>query len=102
MAVMLLLAGQAYAAGVQNIAIVSVGADGVSGMSTTIIGDVAGSNPYHNVEINIRLDQSPPANMVYEGWLIDKNNNYETSIGVFSGNHLTVRRSMVISRLVLV
>lgn len=91
----LLISVPVQAAGVNNVTLSAVGASGVPGMATTIVGDVAGSNPYQNVEVNMRLDRAAPANMVYEGWLMDSKSNYNLSLGAFKGNRLTFRQSMV-------
>ncbi|MHB0999495.1 MAG: anti-sigma factor domain-containing protein [Armatimonadota bacterium] len=91
LAIMLLMAASVQAAGVNNVQLTASGTTGVTGMATTIVGDIAGPNPYSMVEINMRMDQMPAANMVYQGWLIDSRNNVRTSLGIFRGDRLTHR-----------
>lgn len=87
-ALALMIAVPAYAS-VHNVTLTGTGTAGVSGMATVMVGDVTGTNPYHNVEINIRMDSAPAANQVYEAWLVDSKNNVKRSIGAFSGLKLT-------------
>lgn len=93
--VLLLITASVQAAGVNNIGLSPVGANGISGMATTIVGDIAGANPYHNVEVNINVAQTPAKDMVYQAWLIDSKDNYKLSLGAFSGNRLNLRERMV-------
>lgn len=58
---------------------------GVSGMATTISGDVGGPNPFHNVEVNIRMDRAPASGQVYEAWAIDSKDKVYRSLGAFNG-----------------
>lgn len=86
------------AAGVHNVSLSEAsgcGKAGVTGTATVIVGDISGSNPYHNVEINIRMSKAPAANMVYQGWLIDSKDNFKTSLGAFNGMSLSTRQKMV-------
>jgi hypothetical protein len=91
----LLLVVLPLAADVYNVNLAQVGMSGVTGMATTIVGDISGPTPYHNVEINVRLDKAPPADMVYEGWLVDSKNNVKQSIGAFNGRMLYSRMQLV-------
>lgn len=88
-AVLLIVTASVMAAGVNNVQLNAVGPSGVNGMATTISGNIGGQNPYSNVEVNVRMDKTPPANMVYEGWLVDSKDNFKTSLGAFNGNMLS-------------
>lgn len=85
------------AAGVHNVALSSMAGStpAITGTATTIVGDVAGPNPYQNVEINIKVDQAPASNMVYQAWLVDTKDNMKTSLGAFNGSAFNVRQRMV-------
>ena len=78
-------------AGVRNINLVPAGAQGVSGNATTISGEIGGSNPYFNVEINAGITTPPASNMVYEAWLVDTEGNAKRYIGTFNGSMLSSR-----------
>ena len=78
-------------AGVRNINLVPSGTQGVSGSATTISGEIGGSNPYFNVEVNANISSAPPANMVYEAWLVDTEGNAKRYIGAFNGGMLSTR-----------
>lgn len=80
---------------VTNVSLESVGESGVSGTATVITGNVSGANPFVNTEINIRLDKTPSANTIYEGWLVDNDSNYKLSLGAFSGDRLYFRQHLV-------
>jgi hypothetical protein len=95
LAAMLLISIPLQAAGVHNISLTGVGDRGMTGTATTIVGNVAGSTPYSNVEVNMRIDQAPPANMVYQGWLVDSKDNYKLSLGAFNGGMLCMRQRML-------
>jgi len=47
------------------------------------------------VEVNVRMDQMPPADMVYEGWLVDSDTKYKYSLGAFNGQALNFRGHFV-------
>jgi hypothetical protein len=87
------------AAGVHNVTLSAAsgcaGGVAITGTATTIVGDVSGSNPYHNVEINIKVDKAPAAGMVYQAWLIDSKDNVKTSLGAFNGTTFGDRQKMV-------
>lgn len=76
---------------VRNVNLVSTGTQGVSGSATIISGEIGGSNPYFNVEVNANMSSPPPANMVYEAWLVDTKDNAKRYIGTFSGSMLSSR-----------
>lgn len=78
-------------AGVWNVNLASTGTQGVSGSATTISGEIGGSNPYFNVEVNANMSSPPPANMVYEAWLVDTEGNAKRYMGTFSGSMLSSR-----------
>ena len=79
-------------AGVRNINLTPVGAQGVSGSATTISGEIMGSNPYFNVEVNANISTPPASQMVYEAWLVDNEGNTKQSLGTFSGSMLSSRK----------
>lgn len=79
----LLAVAPSYAA-VNNVNLAAVGDSGITGMATTISGEIAGATPYYNVEVNMRLNMLPSANMSYEGWLVDNDSNYKLSLGAFN------------------
>ncbi|MHB0912917.1 MAG: anti-sigma factor [Armatimonadota bacterium] len=80
---------------VNNVTLSPIGECGATGAATTIVGSVGGDNPYYNMELNARMDQAPPENMVYEAWLVDNDTNYKQSVGAFSGMNLNARQSLV-------
>ena len=80
----LLLVVMPSCAVVCNVDLKDVGDSDITGMATTIAGKVAGATPYYNVEVNIRLNMMPSANMAYEGWLVDNDSNYKLSLGAFN------------------
>jgi len=93
-AVLILIAAPAQAA-VGNVNLTAVGDSGVCGMATLIVGSISGTTPYTNVEINVRLNKTPSENMVYEGWLVDKDADYKLSVGAFNGMRLSARHKLV-------
>jgi hypothetical protein len=88
----LLVVAPAFSQVVRNVTFSSVGDSGVSGTATTIVGAVGGDRPYQNVELNIRLNETPPADMVYEAWLVDNEANVRRSMGIFTGTRFTGRQ----------
>ena len=78
-------------AGVRNVNLSPVGTQGVSGNATTISGEIGGSNPYFNVEVDASISTPPASNMVYEAWLVDTEGNAKRYIGAFSGSMLSTR-----------
>lgn len=80
---------------VTNVSLQSVGQSDISGTATVITGNVSGTNPFVNTEINILLSKTPSANTIYEGWLVDNDNNYKLSLGAFSGDRLVFRQHLV-------
>lgn len=84
-AILLLIAIPVFAAGAHNITLAGTGSMSVSGMATVISGDVGGSNPFHNVEVNIRMDKAPASGQVYEAWAIDSSDKVYRSLGAFNG-----------------
>ena len=90
----LLVAASAQAT-VLNVSLMPVGDSGVSGTATVIAGSISGATPYNNVEINASLNKMPSADMVYEGWLVDKDASYKLSIGAFNGMRLSARHKLV-------
>jgi len=92
---MLLMVASVQAAGVNNITLTPTCTTGVSGTGTVIVGDVGGSNPYHNVEINVQLNKDPGKSMVYKGWLVSSKDNSKYSLGAFNGQRLNFRNKMV-------
>ncbi|MDI6829397.1 MAG: anti-sigma factor, partial [Armatimonadota bacterium] len=90
-AAVLVLGLLAQAANVYNVNLEPVGDQGVSGLATTISAKISGATPYYNVEVNARVDKSPPENMVYEAWLVDNDANYKLSLGVFNGMRFSGR-----------
>lgn len=93
LAVMLLAAVPADAA-VRNINLAPTGAQGVGGTATVITGMVGGAAPYQNVEVNVRMNQLPPAGGLYQAWLINSDTGQVMSLGVFSGTSFTGRTSL--------
>lgn len=80
---------------VTNVSLQSVGESGVSGTATVIIGNVSGANPFVTTEISIRLNKTPSANTVYEGWLVDNDSKYKLSLGAFARDRLVFRQHLV-------
>jgi hypothetical protein len=78
-------------AGVRNVNLVSTGAQGVAGSATVLSGEIGGMNPYFNVEFDASMSSPPPANMVYEAWLVDTQGNTNRYIGAFQGGMLNTR-----------
>ena len=78
-------------ASVRNVSLASSGTQGVSGNASILSGEIGGSNPYFNVEVNASVSCPPPANMVYEAWLVDTEGNTNRCIGTFQGGMLNVR-----------
>ena len=89
--VVLAMASLPALAGVRNINLVPSGTQGVSGSATTISGEIGGSNPYFNVEVNANISTAPAADMVYEAWLVDTEGNAKRYIGTFNGSMLSSR-----------
>jgi hypothetical protein len=89
------LAGSMVFASAYNVTLSPVGNQGVSGLATTLSGNIMGSNPYTNLEIDASMSAPPPANMVYEGWLVNSAQNVRTILGAFGGSMLTFRAKMV-------
>jgi len=90
-----LLVAAPVQAAVSNVNLTQVENSGVCGMATLIVGSVSGTTPCTNVEINARLNKMPSANMVYEGWLVDKDANYKLSVGSFNGMWLSAGHKLV-------
>lgn len=88
-AVILALLATSVAADVVNMSLSPVGTSGVAGRSTTIYGTVGGPTPHTNIEINVKMAQAPPANMIYQAWAIDTKSNATVPIGAFNGDFLS-------------
>lgn len=81
-------------AAVRNIELQPVGDTGVAGTATTIVGQITGTMPYTNVELNVRMNTPPPANMIYQAWMIDSESNFLNPLGVFQGTQFNMRTQL--------
>lgn len=94
LAALLLIAVSAWA-DVRNVSLSEVNDSNVTGMATVIAANIKGAMPVTNLELNARIDSAPPANMVYEAWLVDNDSNYKRSMGVFTGTSFTSNQRLL-------